>query len=44
MQQVVDGEVRVPPIHHWPLEDIDQAIGALREKTVPGKAVIDVAG
>ena len=47
LERVVDlvasGAVRIPPVSVWPLAGIDDAIAALRNRAVPGKAVIDVA-
>jgi propanol-preferring alcohol dehydrogenase len=39
---VARGGIRVPPISRWPLAAINEALDALRRRTVPGKAVIDV--
>ena len=47
LERVIDmaarGVVRLPPVDVWPLTSIDDALAALRERRVPGKAVIDVA-
>ena len=44
LQRVVElaaaGAIRIPPISSWPLDEINDAITALREKRVPGKAVV----
>lgn len=47
LERVIDlaarGVVRLPPVTAWPLSDINAAFDALRSRSVPGKAVIDVA-
>lgn len=37
---VARGMVSNPPLQSWPLEAVNDAIGALRERKVPGKALI----
>lgn len=34
------GRIRLPAIQTWPLRDINEAFNALRERRVPGKAII----
>jgi L-iditol 2-dehydrogenase len=36
--------IRLPPVRRWTLDEIDGALAAIRARSVPGKAVIDVAG
>ena len=40
LQLTADGLMRLPEISRWPLEDVNAALVALRERRVPGKAVI----
>ena len=48
LERVIDlaatGAIRLPPVQRWSLGEIDGALAALRSRSVPGKAVIDVAG
>jgi D-arabinose 1-dehydrogenase-like Zn-dependent alcohol dehydrogenase len=37
-----EGAIRLPPISAWPLDGVNDAIKALRDGLVPGKAVIQV--
>ncbi len=38
------GAISVPPVYTWELAQINDALTALREKRVPGKAVVTLAG
>lgn len=40
MDLAASGRIRLPAIKTWPLHDINEAFDALRERGVPGKAVI----
>jgi 2-desacetyl-2-hydroxyethyl bacteriochlorophyllide A dehydrogenase len=40
LQLTADGHMRLPEISRWPLQDVNAALVALRERRVPGKAVI----
>jgi 2-desacetyl-2-hydroxyethyl bacteriochlorophyllide A dehydrogenase len=43
MGLVADGAIRAPASQTWGLESINDALGALRAGSVPGKAVIEIA-
>lgn len=43
MELAAEGEIPLPPISIWPLEEINLALSLLRAGAVPGKAVIEVA-
>jgi 2-desacetyl-2-hydroxyethyl bacteriochlorophyllide A dehydrogenase len=48
LERIIDlaaaGAILLPPVQRWSLSEIDGALAALRARSVPGKAVIDVAG
>jgi 2-desacetyl-2-hydroxyethyl bacteriochlorophyllide A dehydrogenase len=44
LQLTADGRMRLPEISRWPLQDVNAALAALRERRVPGKAVIVPGG
>ena len=40
LAMVQDGAVKPPPVSKWPLEEVNDALSALRDGRVVGKAVI----
>jgi D-arabinose 1-dehydrogenase-like Zn-dependent alcohol dehydrogenase len=42
LRLAAEGAIRLPPISVWPLHEVNDAIEALRDGRVPGKAVIQV--
>lgn len=43
MELAAEGEIPLPPVDVWPLEEINLALSRLRAGAVPGKVVIEVA-